>query len=314
MKIVLLDGALANQMTQYIFARCLEIATGDMVYLDDLWFYTSHGSLGDKIQNTEHHEYQLNKFPNAKPNLISDYFEPGVWNEIIGIARQRAPLLGGSHLPQILLESGMQLNMVTECPTFTGVYDGPYVSVPYYYHMPKLLNCKGDIYFWGYFTNAGWFNSQKETLMNELLLPEPQNEADPEMSSQIENSYSVGVHIRRGGYAIQGNAHPPEYYKDAIAAVRKKHRNESLSFFIFSDEIEYCKEHAKEYGVDELKRVTWCAADRTVKDNHIDMQLMSKCRGLILCNSVYGFMSHLFSRRADQWTIDPHPTRNITIP
>ena len=90
MKIVLLDGAFANQVTQYIFARCLEEelkGTNEVVYLDDLWFYVNHGSLGKSMENIEHHQYQLSKFPNIKKmNLMSEYFEPDVWQNIISIA------------------------------------------------------------------------------------------------------------------------------------------------------------------------------------------------------------------------------------
>ena len=69
MKIVLFDGALANQMIQYIFARCLEEElkdTDEEVYLDDLWFYTQHINKLKQIEQIEHHQYQLNKFPNLK--------------------------------------------------------------------------------------------------------------------------------------------------------------------------------------------------------------------------------------------------------
>ena len=314
MKIVMLDGALANQITQYIFSRCLEIATKDVVYLDDSWFYLRHDTLAEQWQGIENHQYQMFKFPNAKPNLVSNYFEPEVWEEILGIARQRAPLRGGSHLPQILLESGMNLAMVAEVPSFNGLYSGSVVSIPYYYYMPKLLNCQGSLYFWGYFTNAGWFKSHRETFMHELWLPEPQQDTDKEMVRQIETTYSVGVHVRLGSYAETGISHPPEYYKNALQEVLREHDSKKPHFFIFSDEIEYCKEHAREYGFDTLSRVTYCASNRTEQDNQVDMQLMSRCKGLILCRSVYGFMAHLLSQQSDQWAIESHGTRRTTIP
>lgn len=67
---VLLDGGLFNQVTQYVFARNLEIATGEAVYLDDSWFFVDHGPALESLKKQEKADYQLYKFENAKPNLL----------------------------------------------------------------------------------------------------------------------------------------------------------------------------------------------------------------------------------------------------
>ena len=51
-EMVLLDGTLCNQMTQYVFARCLQEEfkdTNELVLLDDLWYFCDHGALGHQM-------------------------------------------------------------------------------------------------------------------------------------------------------------------------------------------------------------------------------------------------------------------------
>ena len=108
---VLLDGALCNQMTQYVFARCLQEEfkdTNELVLLDDLWYFCDHGALGHQMQSIEHHEYQLDKFPNIHPvTRASQYFDADVWAQIVKVARSLPPLNIGSFLPQILKNNGL---------------------------------------------------------------------------------------------------------------------------------------------------------------------------------------------------------------
>lgn len=311
MKIVLLDGAFANQTTQYIFARCLEEATGEKVYLDDLWFFLEHGSLADSVEKQEHHSYQLNKYLGAKPNLLSSYFDPDVWQEIIAIARNKPPLLGGSHMPQILKDSGLEFFMIAECPTFN--FDGMVARMPYYHYIPEMLMAQGNVYYWGYFTNGGWFMRHESMFRKELALPPLESESDLKMARDIENSYAVAVHVRRGGYALLNNSLPPQYYKNAINDVLKKFgRKNNLRFFVFSDDIQHCKDHAEEYGfVLPNDMLVYSEEQRSEKNNQCDMQLMAMCDGMILCASVYGYLGALFNTKPDKWVLNPVKSRGV---
>ncbi|MCM1565414.1 MAG: alpha-1,2-fucosyltransferase [Dehalobacter sp.] len=311
MKIVLLDGALANQTTQYIFARCLEEATGDKVYLDDLWFYLEHGDLAESVESQEHHSYQLHKYTGTKPTLLSSYFTPDVWEEIVSIARKKPPLLGGSHMPQILKDSGLEFFMIAECPTY--IFDGMIARMPYYHHIPEMLQSQGNVYYWGYFTNGGWFMQYEDMFRKELALPPLESESDLEMSKKIEDSYAIAIHVRRGGYALLNRSLQPSYFKDAISKIMKKfNKKRDLRFFIFSDDIEHCKMNAKEYGfLLPQDRLVYCEEKRTSKNNHCDMQLMAMCDGMVLCSSVYGYLAALLNTKKDKWVINPIQSRGV---
>ncbi len=327
MKIVLLDGALANQMTQYIFARCLEKEledTNEPVFLDDLWFYCSHGELCEQNAEIEKHQFQLNKFPNLKKvQLMSEYFDADVWQEIVKIAREHPPRMGGSYLPQILKDNGLDLFMIAEAPLYQ--FDGKIARMPYYYYIPEMLKAQGNAYYFGWFTHGGWFMSHEEMFRRELELPPLWEQRDLDMLTAIQQSLSISVNIRRGGYAATNRATPVEYFRNALSvacgeakkkiSMSKKHRKpyKPPHIFVFSDEIDWCREHAEEYGLNKVPyEVTWCAANRGPDDNQCDMQLMSECDIMILeIYSVYSYMAALLNRKSHKIVINPNKGRGV---
>lgn len=321
MKMVLLDGALCNQMTQYVFARCLEEElkdTEELVILDDLWFYCNHGELADKVSNIEHHTYQLDKFPNLKSILrASQYFDPDVWKEIVNIARKKEVLQGGTHLPQIMKDNGLNFFMIAEPPIYH--FDGMVAHMPYYHYIPEMLQAKGNVYYFGWFTHGQWFMRHEQLFRKEFELPSLWLPHDIEMEKKIQNSTAVSVHIRRGAYAASNMATPYQYFQDAISNVcrhlklMKKKYHKPPRFFIFSDEIEWCKAHAKEYGLDRIPYpVEYCMANRTDEDNHCDLQLMAQCDIMILeFHSVYSYMAALLNKNPKKMVINPNKNRGV---
>jgi hypothetical protein len=318
MKIVLLDGGLSNQMTQYTFARCLQEETQDEVYLDDLWFHVPHMEMTKTAALVENHDYQLNKFKNIKKvPLMSEYFGKATWDEIIRRSIEKGPLNAGSWLPQILKDMGLQFFMIAEAPVYQ--FDGMVARMPYYYCMPEMVQAQGNVYYFGWFANGGWLMRHEELLRQELELPDLVNEEDLKLADEIEQSYSVGVHIRcSGGYKIQGIAYWPQYYNDRIQIICKllETKKESLGkephFFVFSDDIAWCKENITELGLGELPYpVTFSLEKRGPDDSQNDMKLMSMCDVLLLNNSVYGYMGALLNRKPDKIILNPIPSRGL---
>ena len=76
------------------------------------------------------------------------------------------------------------------------------------------------------------------------------------------------------------------YYHKAIALIKKKIENPI--FYIFSDDIEWCK---KNLGV-EGTFITWNKGDKS----YIDMQLMSLCKANIVANSTFSIWAAMLNR------------------
>lgn len=74
MKIQFLNGGLANQAFQYIFARYYELShPGEVMYLDDSYF----------ALNTVHNGYELEKVFGLNPHMLSECFDEEIWNYIL---------------------------------------------------------------------------------------------------------------------------------------------------------------------------------------------------------------------------------------
>ena len=93
-KIQFLNGGLANQAFQYIFARYYELShPGGVMYMDDSYF----------ALNTVHNGYELEKVFGIKPHMLSEVFDQEMWQYILEERKN------GKSIPQILLIMGMIL-------------------------------------------------------------------------------------------------------------------------------------------------------------------------------------------------------------
>ena len=96
LKIQFLNGGLANQVFQYIFARYYELShPGDKMYMDDTYFATY----------TVHNGYELENVFGVRPHMLSGCFDGKVWNFILEEKRR------GKSVPQILQENQVDIQM-----------------------------------------------------------------------------------------------------------------------------------------------------------------------------------------------------------
>lgn len=302
MKICLFNGGLGNQAFQYIFARYMEIATGEICYLDDSHFFNLE-EMREKEKETgiisTHNGYELEKvFPIAKPHLLSRYFTPDVWEHMINMKKQ------GISIPQQMLDLGIDIVMVIEsgAPEFTG--RGARVPVNEYY--PAILDLKSEnIYYQGYWIAKGWLWENKEQMKYELQFSEITNKKNIKYQEQIQGTNSVGVHIRRGDFLTLGWDVADVYYETTVGAIDKNFKG-NCTFFVFSDDLEWCRNNACNLGLDLGRgRVVYVEGNYDRENNYIDMQLMSMCKHVIASNSSFSYLSALLNENENKIAISP---------
>lgn len=99
LKIQFLNGGLANQAFQYIFARYYELShPGECMYMDDSYF----------ALHTVHNGYELEKVFGIRPHMLSSCFDEAVWNAVLEGRKQ------GKSVPQIFCENQIEIQMITE--------------------------------------------------------------------------------------------------------------------------------------------------------------------------------------------------------
>lgn len=93
----------------------------------------------------------------------------------------------------------------------------------------------------GYFMDLRHFERERERLRADFTLKTPLDSRNLAALRQIQRSNSLGIHIRRGDFLSfrGGIALGLDYYRAALKYATGALKN--LDFFIFSDDLEFCR-------------------------------------------------------------------------
>lgn len=290
MKIQYLNGGLANQIFQYIFVRYAQLSSHDPDgwLFDDSFFFL----------NQVHNGYELEKVFHLKPNLLSRYFDPDIWNQLIEEKRN-----GGS-IPQSFKNLGFDIIMITEFDNYRehNPFDGQIYRVPGNSFVPDIIKADNEfVYYHGYWLHPDWFKNCQPVLQKELSFPPLTDDQNCFYANRILSSKSVAVHIRRGDYVKIGWASNTDYYREKIKEVLARHPD--ASFYIFSDDIPWCKENHESLGLNLPENIVYIEGN-TQGRNYIDLQLMSMCQIMIINRSAFGYLAMLLNDRLDYFLFD----------
>jgi hypothetical protein len=167
---------------------------------------------------------------------------------------------------------------------------------------PKLVErCVDGGYIKGYFQSPKYFDAVKQEVVS-LFRDKVVHEADgAALKTRILECNSVGVHVRRGDYlktpAYQFHGLCEiDYFRRAIEIMRE--RQAAPTFFVFSDDPDWCSEHFNESDV--------IVASGTSTPN-ADLDLLTSCKHHILSNSSFSWWGAYLAHRPEQAVIAPAP-------
>ena len=244
MIITKITGGLGNQMFQYAVARAISIKNNDIMKLDITAYETY----------TLHNGYRLNIF-NIKENIATE-------KEIIKFIGKR------NILNKVLNKFNFNKNIFKEKERT--IFD-------------KEVFLKKDIYLDGYWQTEKYFINIRKELLKDFTIKEKNTTIVNNYLNKISISNSVSIHVRRGDYF----KHPEigildiSYYIDAVKYINKKIKNPI--FYIFSNDIEWCK-----LNFDFIDNKVFICDTKTEID---DMTLMKNCKHNIVANSSFSWWS-----------------------
>lgn len=299
MRIVMLNNGLANQVFQYIFGRGLEITLNEKVIYDDSYFWNDRGL--KHANGTSAQRYQLKEVFDLDLNLLSNQIEEKRWNQYIEILRSlRGEMY--NYMPELLRINYPDLRLIAESGDFK--FGGPKLFTAYCLYDPRVYTQNSNTYYHGYWINKVWFNKNKEMLLKELKFKEIDESHNLIYAKQIQETNSVAIHLRKFSKEGFEWEMPNEYYRNKI-----KELNEILNnpyYFIFSDEVKWCKKDYKELGFDLIgNRVVFIEGNEATGMNYRDLQLMSMCKHMILCNSSFSYLAALLNQNENKLIINP---------
>lgn len=142
----------------------------------------------------------------------------------------------------------------------------------------------------------------------------PLSERNQKILEIIKSTQSVSIHVRRGDYLL------PQYKKKYSGVCTRVYYVEAINivksicddprFFIFSDDIDWVKEHLP---LDNASYIDWNSGSNSI----YDMYLMSKCKINIIANSTFSFWAAYLNTNGKmviapkKWFGDGFPTPNI---
>lgn len=175
------------------------------------------------------------------------------------------------------------------------------VQESHYHFTSDFFKIPNNSLIEGYFQSEKYFLEIKENLVKDFSLQIELSEAAEAWKQKIESTSSVSLHIRRGDYVESKEvsnhigAQPLEYYKKAVAEIKKS--IEDPMFFVFSDDIEWAKEHL------EIENVEF-VSDSSLQD-YEEMFLMSKCTHNIIANSSFSWWGAWLNKHSEKMVIAP---------
>ncbi|HGV9303695.1 TPA: alpha-1,2-fucosyltransferase, partial [Vibrio parahaemolyticus] len=153
-------------------------------------------------------------------------------------------------------------------------------------YLAEISHCKSGSFLDGYWQNPQYFSDIKDELVKQIVPIMPLSSPALEWQNIIINTKNcVSLHVRRGDYV--NNAHTNSvhgvcdlsYYREAITNIHET--VEKPKFFVFSDDISWCKDNLGSLGHFTYVDNTLSAID--------DLMLMSFCEHHIIANSTFSW-------------------------
>lgn len=172
---------------------------------------------------------------------------------------------------------------------------------PHFNFFPGLLNLKGNIYLDGYWQSEKYFKNCEGVIRKDFKIKTTLEKEGFELLEKIRNTNAVCLNVRRQEFASNRYANQfvgEEYIRNAIEQINQK--VSSPHFFIFSDELSWCKQNLK------LKEEHTFVEEKIYGDKFRDcLYLMTNCKHFIIPNSTFGWWGAWLGNNPDKIVIAP---------
>lgn len=170
----------------------------------------------------------------------------------------------------------------------------------------RIENFPKNAYLDGWFQSYKYFQEYTRELQDIFTVQTPLSKANQDTLDTIQKAgdNAVSLHVRRGDYITLQGANKWHgvcsigYYEEAIQ--RMKSKLWDPVFFVFSDEIEWCREN--------ILFPEWIVAhyvDHNGNQGHEDLRLMYSCAHHIIANSSFSWWWAWLGRNPEKIVLAP---------
>lgn len=283
MRIVKLKGGLGNQMFQYAFAKLIEKRTGDEVKID----FSAYTSLKNDIVRVP----RIAKFKLSLPTADD--------SDLNSICKFN--------------HKGDSLSLKYK----VGIYAEKTFNRKYFFEPNRAFIDPASLtsysYFDGYWQSYRYIDEVKSNIVEEFTPNYELSENTKKAMTQMQCENSVFIGVRKGDYtadkksiAHYGNF-DSAYYLTAMKKIAEKVENPK--FYIFSNDVEWCKKNLDWGGYNIVYR-----EPEQQTDDFEELMLMSSCKHAIIVNSTYNWWGAYLINNPDKivccpqkWFFDDAP-------
>ena len=174
----------------------------------------------------------------------------------------------------------------------------------------NLLQSLGDTYYNIYGDPCNLEGVEKE-VKNEFCFSPFEDKNNIEMADKIKGTESVAIHARvvHFDYGMK-EILSRDYYKKAVNYIKRK-IDKPISFFLFSDNMNWCRENLDILGLgsENVTLVDFNKGENAFRD----MQLMSLCKHIVIANSTFSWWAGVLIKNSDKIFITPYGSWPGTI-
>lgn len=167
---------------------------------------------------------------------------------------------------------------------------------PTHKSLDEFYQIPNNSYLWGYFGDKKFSEPILKELKEEFTLKEEFSQNIKKDLEKVSKEESVSIHVRRGDLLKLKNALVLglSYYKNAVELMKKKLKEPT--FYVFSDDINWCKENLN-LGV----KLNFIEGN----ESYEDLELMKSCKNNILANSAMSWWTGYLNKNPKRIVIAP---------
>jgi len=178
-----------------------------------------------------------------------------------------------------------------------------FIREPHHHFWPGILEIRRNCYLQGYWQSEKYFSDFATMIRDEFQFAIPQESTDTRIFSEMRQTNSVAVHVRRGDYTRKENVAlfapvTSEYYNCALRVLQAAEG--PLDIFLFSDDGAWAMELLKDWSA-QITLVDHNKGSRSA----MDMFLMSHCRHNIIANSTFSWWGAWLNSNPDKQVFAP---------
>ena len=174
----------------------------------------------------------------------------------------------------------------------------------------NLLQSAGDTYYNIYGDPCNLEGVEKE-VKNDFCFSPFEDKNNIEMADKIKGTESVAIHARvvHFDYGMK-EILSRDYYKKAVNYMKRK-IDKPISFFLFSDNMNWCRENLDILGLgsENVTLVDFNKGENAFRD----MQLMSLCKHIVIANSTFSWWAGFLIKNPNKIFITPYGTWPGTV-